>query len=64
MLAEWPATGQGMGYGMLQDANSFNSADIRAPAAPLTGVPVPLYNRIAILEPAVLARFSLRDANA
>jgi hypothetical protein len=38
---EWLATGQGMGYGMLQDANSFN-----------------------YVESAVLARFSLRDANA
>jgi ABC-type nitrate/sulfonate/bicarbonate transport system permease component len=33
MLAEWLATGQGMGYGMQQDANSFNYADIWASAA-------------------------------
>jgi ABC-type nitrate/sulfonate/bicarbonate transport system permease component len=64
MLAEWLATGQGMGYGMLQDANSFNYADIWASVALLTGVSVLLYNIIAILESAVLARFSLRDANA
>ena len=25
MLAEWLATGQGMGYGMLQDANAWFS---------------------------------------
>jgi len=30
MLAEWLATGQGMGYGRLQDANSFNHVDIWA----------------------------------
>ena len=24
MLAEWLAAGQGMGYGMVQDANAFN----------------------------------------
>ncbi len=64
MLAEWLATGQGMGYGMLQDANSFNYVDIWASAALLTGVSVLLYNVIAILESAVHARFSLRDANA
>ena len=33
MPAEWLATGQGMGYGMRQDANSFDYADIWAPAA-------------------------------
>jgi ABC-type nitrate/sulfonate/bicarbonate transport system permease component len=64
MLAEWLATGQGMGYGMLQDANSFNYVDIWASVALLTGVSVLLYNVIAIAESAVLARFSLRDANA
>jgi ABC-type nitrate/sulfonate/bicarbonate transport system permease component len=64
MLAEWLATGKGMGYGMLQDANSFNYTDIWASAALLTGVSVLLYNLIAIAETAVLARFSLRGANA
>ena len=62
MLAEWLATGQGLGYGMLQDANSFNYVDIWASAALLTGVSVVLYNVLAIAESAVLARFSLRDA--
>lgn len=64
MLAEWLATGKGMGYGMLQDANAFNYVDIWASVALLTGVSVLLYNLIAIAESAVLARFSLRDANA
>ena len=59
MLAEWLATGTGLGYGMLQDANSFNYVDIWASAALLTGVSVLLYNLIAIAETAVLARFSL-----
>jgi ABC-type nitrate/sulfonate/bicarbonate transport system permease component len=62
MLAEWLATGQGLGYGMLQDANSFNYVDIWASAALLTGVSVILYNLVAIAESAVLSRFSLRDA--
>lgn len=64
LLAEWLATGVGMGYGMLQDANTFNYVDIWASAALLTGVSVLLYNIIAIMESAVLARFSLRDARA
>ena len=63
MLAEWLATGQGMGYGMLQDANSFNYVDIWASVALLTGVSVVLYNLIAVAESAVLTRFSLRDAS-
>ena len=29
-LAEWLATGQGMGYGMAQDADGFDYADILA----------------------------------
>jgi ABC-type nitrate/sulfonate/bicarbonate transport system permease component len=62
MLAEWLATGVGMGYGMLLDANTFNYVDIWASAALLTAVSVLLYNLIAIAESAVLARFSLRDA--
>jgi ABC-type nitrate/sulfonate/bicarbonate transport system permease component len=62
MLAEWLATGVGMGYGMLQDANSFNYVDIWASAALLTGVSVLLYNIVAVAESVVLARFSLRDA--
>jgi ABC-type nitrate/sulfonate/bicarbonate transport system permease component len=62
MLAEWLATGVGLGYGMLQDANSFNYVDIWASAALLTGVSVVLYNIVAVAESAVLGRFSLRDA--
>jgi ABC-type nitrate/sulfonate/bicarbonate transport system permease component len=62
MLAEWLATGVGMGYGMLQDANSFNYVDIWASAALLTGVSVVLYNLVAVAESAVLARFSLSGA--
>jgi ABC-type nitrate/sulfonate/bicarbonate transport system permease component len=62
MLAEWLATGVGMGYGMLQDANTFNYVDIWASAALLTAVSVLLYNIISIAESVVLARFSLRDA--
>jgi ABC-type nitrate/sulfonate/bicarbonate transport system permease component len=64
MLAEWLATGKGMGYGMLQDANAFNYVDIWASVALLTGVSVLLYNLIAVAESAVLARFSLRDPSA
>jgi ABC-type nitrate/sulfonate/bicarbonate transport system permease component len=64
MLAEWLATGQGLGYGMLEDANSFDYVDIWASAALLTAVSVLLYNLIAMAESAVLARFSLGDARA
>ena len=39
MLAEWLATGLGMGYGMLQDANTFNYVDIWASVALLTASP-------------------------
>jgi ABC-type nitrate/sulfonate/bicarbonate transport system permease component len=64
MLAEWLATGKGLGYAMLQDANSFDYGHLWASVALLTGVSVLLYNAIAVAESAVLARFALRDRGA
>lgn len=64
MLAEWLATGKGLGYAMLQDANSFDYGHLWASVALLTGVSVLLYNAIAVAESAVLARFALRDRDA
>jgi ABC-type nitrate/sulfonate/bicarbonate transport system permease component len=61
MLAEWLATGQGLGYAMLQDANTFDYTHLWASVASLTAVSVLLYNTIAIGESAVLARFSFGD---
>jgi ABC-type nitrate/sulfonate/bicarbonate transport system permease component len=64
MLAEWLATGQGLGYAMLQDANAFDYAHLWASVAMLTGVSVLLYNVIAVAESAVLARFAFGDRGA
>jgi ABC-type nitrate/sulfonate/bicarbonate transport system permease component len=58
MLAEWLATGQGLGYAMLQDANLFDYDHLWASVAVLTLVSVLFYNAIAAVETVVLARFS------
>lgn len=52
MLAEWLATGRGLGYAMLQDADTFDYGDLWASAALLTGVSVVCYHAIAVAESA------------
>jgi ABC-type nitrate/sulfonate/bicarbonate transport system permease component len=59
MLAEWLATGEGLGYAMLQDANTFDYGHLWASVALLTGVSVLCYNAIAAAESLVLARFAV-----
>jgi ABC-type nitrate/sulfonate/bicarbonate transport system permease component len=57
MLAEWLATGQGLGYAMLQDPNTFEYTDLWASVAVLTFVSIIAYNTVAGLEALVMARF-------
>jgi ABC-type nitrate/sulfonate/bicarbonate transport system permease component len=58
MLAEWLATGKGLGYGMLQDSNTFDYDHLWASVAMLTLVSVLLYNAIAAIENLMVARFA------
>jgi ABC-type nitrate/sulfonate/bicarbonate transport system permease component len=57
MLAEWLATGQGLGYAMLKDPNTFDYTDLWASVAVLTFASIIVYNLVAGLEALVLARF-------
>ena len=57
MLAEWLATGKGLGYAMLTDASTFEYDHLWASVAAITLTSVVLYYLIAALEQVVLARF-------
>ena len=57
MLAEWLATGKGLGYAMLQDSNTFDYDHLWASVVVLTTVSVVIYYGVAALEAVVLARF-------
>jgi ABC-type nitrate/sulfonate/bicarbonate transport system permease component len=57
MLAEWLATGRGLGYAMLQDASTFEYDHLWASVVAVTLTSVVLYYAVAGLEALVLARF-------
>ncbi len=57
MLAEWLATGRGLGYAMLQDASTFEYDHLWASVVAVTLTSVVLYYTVAGLEALVLARF-------
>jgi ABC-type nitrate/sulfonate/bicarbonate transport system permease component len=58
MLAEWLATGAGLGYEMLQDASTFDYDHLWAAVTGLTVVSVLLYSGLGLLEGAVAGRFA------
>lgn len=57
MLAEWLATGKGLGYAMLLDPNSFDYTALWASVAVLTFTSIVLYTTVAGLESLVSSRF-------
>ncbi|TDC01658.1 ABC transporter permease subunit [Micromonospora fluostatini] len=57
-LAEWLATGRGLGYEMLQDATTFDYDHLWAAVAALTLVSVLVYNGFALVESMVTPRFT------
>jgi ABC-type nitrate/sulfonate/bicarbonate transport system permease component len=57
LLAEWLATGRGLGYFMLKMQSSFDYTAIWAAVAVLTFTSLLLYAFVGILETPVLARF-------
>lgn len=57
LVAEWLATGQGLGGRILKDIGAFGYADLWASIAALTAVSVVLYTVLGLLESAVLSRF-------
>ncbi|MGV0772457.1 ABC transporter permease [Mycobacterium syngnathidarum] len=58
LLAEWLATGEGLGGQMLRDANEFEFARLWASVATLTVACVIVYQIVSVIEAAVAARMS------
>jgi ABC-type nitrate/sulfonate/bicarbonate transport system permease component len=57
LLAEWLATGKGIGYQMLRDVTTFDSDDLWASVVVITLASLLIYSLINLLERFVLARF-------
>lgn len=53
LLAEWLATGRGLGYQMLQDTSAFGYDDLWASAVVLCLASVALYALVGVVEAAV-----------
>jgi ABC-type nitrate/sulfonate/bicarbonate transport system permease component len=62
LLAEWLATGGGLGSRMLNDGTTFQYADLWACVVVLTVVSAFLYFCIGLIETVVLARFGSSNA--
>jgi ABC-type nitrate/sulfonate/bicarbonate transport system permease component len=58
LLAEWLATGQGLGYLMLQSVSTFQTNRLWATVAIVTFASIILYNVITAIENSVLARYA------
>jgi ABC-type nitrate/sulfonate/bicarbonate transport system permease component len=64
LLAEWLATGKGLGYRMLKAQSTFDYTALWAAVAVLTFTTLVLYALVGVIETPVVARFSpdrLRD---
>jgi len=59
VVAEWLATGQGLGYQMLEAADTSNFDFLWAGVVVITLVAVGLYNAIGVLERTVLVRYNM-----
>jgi ABC-type nitrate/sulfonate/bicarbonate transport system permease component len=57
LLAEWLATGKGLGYRMLQDVSTFESDDLWASVVVITLASLLVYSLIGVIENIVLSRF-------
>jgi ABC-type nitrate/sulfonate/bicarbonate transport system permease component len=65
LLAEWLATGKGLGFQMLKAQSTFDYTSIWASVAVLTFTTLLLYAVVGLIETPVLARFDperLREA--
>ena len=58
LLAEWLATGEGLGGQMLRDANEFEFARLWSSVAVLTITCIVVYQIVSVVEAAVTARMS------
>jgi ABC-type nitrate/sulfonate/bicarbonate transport system permease component len=62
MLAEWLATGKGLGEVMIQAPNTFDYDSLWAAVAAMTAVSLVAYNLVAAVESLVVPRFQLTAA--
>ncbi len=60
LLAEWLATGNGIGYRMQYDVTAFKAADLWASVALVTLVSLALYFAVGLIEAVVLTRAGVR----
>ncbi|MEU2557675.1 ABC transporter permease, partial [Streptomyces sp. NPDC013313] len=58
LLAEWLATGQGLGGQMLRDANEFEFARLWSSVVVLTVTCIVIYQIVSVIEAAVTSRMS------
>ena len=58
LLAEWLATGKGLGYLMLQSVTTFQLDRLWAAVAIITVFSVVLYNIISVIEGSVLSKYA------
>lgn len=58
LLAEWLATGDGLGYRMQRDIVSFRAADLWSAVVLVTLCSLALYALVGVVEEAVLARYA------
>ncbi|MFC0041744.1 ABC transporter permease [Actinomadura rayongensis] len=61
LLAEWLATGKGLGYAMLTAGSSFRYDELWASVVAVTLASLAAYGLVGVAEAAVLARYAPRD---
>ncbi|WP_169514788.1 ABC transporter permease [Actinomadura atramentaria] len=61
LLAEWLATGKGLGYAMLTSGSTFKYDELWASVVAVTLASLAVYALIGVLEAVVLARYAPRD---
>ena len=62
LLAEWLATGDGLGYRMQRDISTFKSTDLWSGVALLTVVSLTGYVLVGVIEAAILSRYAFQSA--
>lgn len=63
LLAEWLATGKGLGYSMLEDTTTFEYDHLWASVVVLTAASVLAYYAVGAIESVVLARYGPQPAD-
>ncbi|WP_051109123.1 ABC transporter permease [Actinomadura flavalba] len=62
LLAEWLATGRGLGYAMLTSGSNFRYDELWASVVAVTLASLAVYALVGVLEAAVLSRYAPRES--